>query len=368
MGDRRGFGTKHDVHAQKWENSDFPILCDRCLGTNKFIRMTKADWEKECRICTTPVTVFRWKPNDSQFKQTEICQTCAKVKNVCSSCLFDLKYGLPMEIRDRFLKNAIEIPKEAINRDFWAFLNNKNIDTLQLPYDKEDAHPILEKLAEQEKSVKKSPLICSYYVKGICAKGEACPYRHEIPDVAKLTDDEIRERFVGTKDPVSKKIMRQYATDMLPNVPLDKRVTTLCINGFADDSLKEKDFSKMFTRFGEVKAVKIDISKFYVLITFKRRDAAESAMQEMFNNLEIKGQRYKLIWGRTGNENKASLLKKERKEANVSTYKTAADKESKVSKKEFFFGDLSKPLSYASLDEDVVGGYEQSLLGMKKLN
>lgn len=28
-----------------------------------------------------------------RFKKTEVCQTCAKVKNVCQTCLLDLVYG-----------------------------------------------------------------------------------------------------------------------------------------------------------------------------------------------------------------------------------------------------------------------------------
>jgi len=28
-----------------------------------------------------------------RFKKTEICQTCAKLKNVCQTCIFDLQYG-----------------------------------------------------------------------------------------------------------------------------------------------------------------------------------------------------------------------------------------------------------------------------------
>jgi pre-mRNA-splicing factor RBM22/SLT11 len=126
MGER-GYGSRHDVFTTKWEISDFPILCEGCLGPTPYIRMTKAQWDKECKICTKPLTVFRWKPSSSsRYKQTEICQTCAKVKNVCQTCLFDLKFGLPVEIRDKFLTNKIDIPTEIINRDLWAHLNTKN--------------------------------------------------------------------------------------------------------------------------------------------------------------------------------------------------------------------------------------------------
>jgi pre-mRNA-splicing factor RBM22/SLT11 len=32
-----------------------------------------------------------------------VCQTCAKLKNVCQTCLFDLDFGLPVELRDKFI-------------------------------------------------------------------------------------------------------------------------------------------------------------------------------------------------------------------------------------------------------------------------
>ena len=43
---------------------------------------------------------FRWNPGaKARFKKTEVCQTCAKVKNVCQTCLLDLTYGLPVQVR-----------------------------------------------------------------------------------------------------------------------------------------------------------------------------------------------------------------------------------------------------------------------------
>jgi pre-mRNA-splicing factor RBM22/SLT11 len=47
-----------------------------------------------------PFTVFRWNPGAKmRFKKTEVCQTCAKVKNACQTCILDLEYGLPIQVR-----------------------------------------------------------------------------------------------------------------------------------------------------------------------------------------------------------------------------------------------------------------------------
>ena len=54
------------------------------------------------------------------FKTTVICQTCAKIKNVCQTCLLDLEYGLPTQVRDTALGIESEAPTSEINREYYA--------------------------------------------------------------------------------------------------------------------------------------------------------------------------------------------------------------------------------------------------------
>lgn len=144
------------------ESAEFPILCETCLGPNPYVRMTKEHYGKvqqllivfadhihgsfglyvspcevccmcwgaksnfcpqcgcaqECKICERPFTVFRWCPGAGmRFKKTEVCQTCAKLKNVCQTCLLDLQYGLPTQVRDAALGMTEEMPTGIINRE-----------------------------------------------------------------------------------------------------------------------------------------------------------------------------------------------------------------------------------------------------------
>ncbi|EGN93304.1 hypothetical protein SERLA73DRAFT_145862, partial [Serpula lacrymans var. lacrymans S7.3] len=79
---------KADINKAGWEQSEFPILCETCLGDNPFIRMVKQEFGRSCGTCARPFTVFRWNPGSGmRYKATVICQTCAKVKNVCQTCL-----------------------------------------------------------------------------------------------------------------------------------------------------------------------------------------------------------------------------------------------------------------------------------------
>lgn len=250
----RGLTARHDVHKLPWEVSEFPILCETCLGESPYVRMTKVNWDKECKICTRPFIVFRWKPgNNSRFKTTEICQTCAKVKNVCQTCLFDLQYGLPVEVRDKFLLNKMEVPRDVINRDFWAHKMTRKIDKMELPYEKEENYTVLEKFKKSEESSntgtakRNNPHICSFFVKGICARAESCPYRHELPDLndeslnSKNSLNNIKDRFYGVNDPIAKKIMKEFNETKPPSPPDDKSITTLYIGGLTDEAIRDQD-------------------------------------------------------------------------------------------------------------------------------
>lgn len=87
-------GVKSDATKVAAEETEFPILCENCLGDNPYVRMTREPHGSACKICDRPHTIFRWKPGPkARFKRTEICQLCAKVKNACQTCILDLQYG-----------------------------------------------------------------------------------------------------------------------------------------------------------------------------------------------------------------------------------------------------------------------------------
>ncbi|XP_053992088.1 pre-mRNA-splicing factor RBM22-like [Hylaeus volcanicus] len=199
------------VTSRGWETSTFPLVCETCLGDNPYIRMIRLTTGKECRICTRPYTSFRWQPGGkARYKNTIICQTCAKVKNVCQVCLFDLEFGLPVEVRDKFLDESqkLELPTSQLNRDYAM---NK-LDTTTTPYNNSDIHPMLLQLARHQPYYKRNESrVCTFWVRGECKRGEECPYRHEVDTHhdPNLADQNTKNRYMGKDDPVAHKILSQ---------------------------------------------------------------------------------------------------------------------------------------------------------------
>lgn len=86
---------------------NFPLVCEECLGADAFVKMLRGGANQgTCRMCQAPYTVFSWKSGRSGFNKTEVCHCCSQTKNLCQTCLRDLKFGLPSQLRDAVLHSA----------------------------------------------------------------------------------------------------------------------------------------------------------------------------------------------------------------------------------------------------------------------
>ena len=200
-----------------------------------------------------------------RFKTTVICQTCAKIKNVCQTCLLDLVYGLPTQVRDTALGIESEAPTSEINREYYAqnmetkvrhsatsdpkvFLTVGQLEGSKslLDVDKSAGagKEMLKQLARTDPYYKRNrPHICSFFAKGECNRGDACPYRsalelsrpygvsysyitsrHEMPVDNELSKQNIVDRYHGRNDPVAKKIMSTHAATMGLQPPEDLNI------------------------------------------------------------------------------------------------------------------------------------------------
>jgi hypothetical protein len=75
------------------------------LGDNPNVRMVKLPFgHKACKISKLPYQGFRWKAGThGRQKETVISLAVAKEKNICQACLNDLKFGLPVGVRDAII-------------------------------------------------------------------------------------------------------------------------------------------------------------------------------------------------------------------------------------------------------------------------
>ncbi|CAN4109161.1 unnamed protein product [Withania somnifera] len=293
-----------DAEADGWERSDFPIICESCLGDSPYVRMTKADYDKECKICTRPFTVFRWRPGrDARYKKTEICQTCSKLKNVCQVCLLDLEYGLPVQVRDTALSiNSNDaIPKSDVNREYFAEEHDRRaragID-YESSYGKVRANDTILKLQRTTPYYKRNRAhVCSFYIRGQCTRGLECPYRHEMPETGELSQQNIKDRYYGVNDPVALKLLNKAGEMPSLEPPDDESIRTLYVGG-VDARITEQDLRDHFYAHGEIESIKMVVQRGCAFVTYTTREGAEKAVEELVNKLVIKGLRLKLLWGR----------------------------------------------------------------------
>ncbi|KAI9485620.1 MAG: hypothetical protein EXX96DRAFT_515049 [Benjaminiella poitrasii] len=311
--------TKADINKQGWEDSEFPILCETCLGENPYVRMTKQPYGKECKICQRPYTVFRWMPGtNARYKKTEICQTCAKVKNVCQTCILDLQYGLPVEVRDKALNMKPEAPSTDINRQYFAQNLASKVEEGEGIYNPGRITPqsreILEKLSRNEPYYKRNRAhICSFFLKGECNRGESCPYRHELPEENETNmKQNIRDRYHGQNDPVAHKMLNRVRNGGLV-APEDKNVTSLFITGVETD-ISQEDLKGFFYVFGEIKSIVVSHKSKCAFVNFLTRTSAELAADKIADvGLNLKGHPLKVVWAKPKpqQQNKPKIATKE---------------------------------------------------------
>lgn len=266
--------------------------------------MTKAEYDKECKICTRPFTVFRWRPGrDARYKKSEICQTCSKLKNVCQVCLLDLEYGLPVQVRDTALSISSNdaIPKSDVNREYFAEEHDRKaragID-YESSFGKARPNDTILKLQRTTPYYKRNRAhICSFYTRGECTRGAECPYRHEMPVTGELSQQNIKDRYYGVNDPVAMKLLGKAGEMSSLEVPEDESIKTLYVGGL-DARVTEQDLRDNFYAHGEIESVKMVLQRACAFVTYTTREGAEKAAEELSNKLVIKGLRLKLMWGR----------------------------------------------------------------------
>lgn len=253
------------------EKDTIPAVCDKCLGDNPYLRMTREHGGEQCHMCQRPYTSFRWVASKGNpWSKTTICKSCARVKNCCQSCMLDLTYGLPIAIRDEALKMANSNNQTAIEGStdrtrLYAIAQQEQENEEQEQDDsKERARDLLRRLANA---------------------------RDKKVDNSEIKDKEARNNSIINKLP--------FNSTLTP--PNDKSITSFFIFGI-DADLAEADVRNYFSKFGDIRSLQIVHKMKCGFVNFMDRNGAEAAADSISKNkngnVVIKGCKFKAVWGK----------------------------------------------------------------------
>mmetsp|Transcript_1249 Transcript_1249/g.2748 ORF Transcript_1249/g.2748 Transcript_1249/m.2748 type:complete len:441 (-) Transcript_1249:68-1390(-) len=318
---------KRDVVKQSWEDTEFPLVCETCLGDNPYVRMTKEPHGKKCQICETPFTVFAWQAGTKgRIKRVEICRSCAQAKNVCQVCIYDLQYGLPVKVRDKVLREAgasgagsamTAVPQSQANRSWFTAQQQRALDQGQnlvagSGTDEASiaAHAKLSEMARMEPRYERNlAKLCSFFAQGECNRGANCPFRHEMPRDRNdpMAKQSTKDRFYGTSDPVANKILgrrrrfedKQQAKE---DDDFEKARATLYMRLRGDapyPPFDEMDVRDMFYAYGEIVSVRVQSEKGQAFVEYTTPEATELAVSTLnTNKQQLKDRPLLVAWAR----------------------------------------------------------------------
>jgi pre-mRNA-splicing factor RBM22/SLT11 len=283
--------------------------------------MQKFPYGGECKVCKKPYTVFRWKADvDSRYKKTQICSSCAKLKNVCQICILDLQYNLPVAVVDRVASSSADqpssnfpLPTSDKDRAFLARQaqtqqeaadllaggssgragrDNKGLQALSRDrpyYERNKAH------------------VCGYWLKGTCNRGNTCPFRHEDPQSGDpshrnngtTVSQDVVTRYYGRSDKSAEKILSQaQRSGTYSELPHDRSITTLCIADVDTSAITEDSLRNHFSQFGTLSRVKVLDEKKMAFVQYADRSSAENAAAQAIGVTEIGGHSVRVGWAR----------------------------------------------------------------------
>ncbi|KAK4119343.1 hypothetical protein N657DRAFT_627015 [Parathielavia appendiculata] len=320
---------KQDLNRSGWETTDFPSVCEQCLPENPYVKMLKEDYGAECKLCTRPFTVFSWSGDGrahGRKARTNICLTCARLKNACQCCIRDLKYGLNIIMRDVALNMASAGPQSEINREYFAQNNERAIEEGRVGVEEhekadEKGRELLRRLAQSKPYFRKGREVDEEG--NVVAGGSGSASGGNVAVGAGLggagpirTRDLRAAAAVGAKAGLRKRPLIANAPppgpkDWIP--PNDRNIMSLFVTGIEDDlpEYKIRDFFKVF---GKIKSLVVSHMTHCAFVNFETREGAEKAAAECKGRAVIAGCPLRIRWsvpkaiGTMNKEERAQML------------------------------------------------------------
>lgn len=249
---------------------DLPIICERCIGNDKYVKMIRQPHGEECKLCTRPFTVYRWRTarNASRMSKTLICPTCARIRHSCQICMLDIVYGIPIDIRDTALKMAgledalhnTRIPQTS-NKEIKAIFAEKEEER----FNNEEMETSIEKRKDAEELLKK------------------LSDRLKDKETNTNVSEERRKEEKLKKVDVSKIIHKLPFKGLVLPPQDDTTVTSFFIFGFSQN-MPQYVLSDYCKKFGELKSITVIHRAKCGFVSFLKRRDAEAFSMSIINN------------------------------------------------------------------------------------
>lgn len=302
---------KQDLNRSGWETTDFPSVCESCLPDNPYVQMLKEDYGAECKLCTRPMTLFRWKADrTARTKTTSICLTCARLKNCCQCCMLDLSFGLPIAVRDAALKMVAPGPQSAINREYYAQGHEKELEEGRgavEAYEKTDekARELLRRLARSEPYKRRRLDAEREAEEGEGQKrigygnapGGSAPGPIRTADVRRGGGLRGRGGARGGRGGRVPGTLQAPPGPQDIEPPADKNITSLFLTGVEDD-LPEHALRTFFTEFGTIRSLICSHRSHCAFVNYASREAAEKAAAHCQGRAVVNGCPLRVQWGK----------------------------------------------------------------------
>ena len=260
--------------------------------------------------CTRPFTVFSWNVDRSHGRRmrTNICLTCARLKNCCQSCMLDLSFGLPIVVRDAALKMIAPGPQSDINREYFAQNNERLIEEGKAgteEYEKSDdkARELLRRLAASKPYFRKGRTVDEAEVAQSRSGGGDAAVGAGMGGPGPIRSRDSRAAIAAgarTKGGKGRQAFPSAAQvppsprDWLP--PDDPNMMSLFVTGVEDD-LPEYKIRDFFKAHGKIKSLVCSHMSHCAFVNYETRAAAEQAAEACQGRAVIAGCPLRIRWG-----------------------------------------------------------------------
>lgn len=294
-----------------------------------------------------------------RYKETIISFAVAKERNICQTCLNDMKYGLPVGVRDALLAqpdNQIALPMSDVGQRYFyeqqalhaADGQSENFSTEMSnlapsrTLDKfSRAKQVIE--AKSKTAFRNLPKMCSFWFNGTCTRvlKKTCPFRpccgaFAFPEIAgtnkeicnKLvadlerdgpavvmktmdqpTKDAIRESLKGNREEAIRKRvsgdddlshkylgnMKKMHLELTP--PEDPSCTTLWF-GNVEPDISEGDLREVIYPYGHIQGISMIPKAKCAFVQFASREMAENAARELYRAMMVRGRVISVNWAK----------------------------------------------------------------------